>query len=50
LVFSSQPGTASVEFHWADMDAKPGESYYFLRVQQSDGQLAWSSPIWITLP
>lgn len=50
FVFSSQPGTASIEIHWADMDAKPGESYYYVRVQQSDGQLAWSSPMWITLP
>ena len=26
----------------------PGEHYYYLRVSQLNGQLAWSSPIWIT--
>jgi hypothetical protein len=29
-----------------DNSAGSGESYYYVRVEQADGQLAWSSPIW----
>jgi hypothetical protein len=28
-------------------DAQPGENYYYVRVIQKDGQMAWSSPIWV---
>ena len=36
----------SIEF--TDNEPGIGENYYYVRVQQVDGQLAWSSPIWIT--
>ncbi len=26
----------------------PGEHFYYVRVQQVDGNMAWSSPIWVT--
>lgn len=32
-----------------DPDRSPGELAYWLRVRQSDGEQAWSSPIWVTL-
>ena len=38
-----------VSFEFADAEAPPGESYYYARVQQADGQIAWSSPIWVTV-
>ena len=47
FVFSSNPKKAFVQLIYEDSDAKPGESYY-VRVQQSDGQTAWSSPMWVT--
>jgi hypothetical protein len=31
-------------------DERPHFVYYYLRVFQTDGHLAWSSPIWIDLP
>jgi len=34
-------------FTFVDADAGPGESYYYVRVQQADDQMAWSSPIWV---
>ena len=37
-----------VSFEFTDADPSPGESYYYVRVQQDDGQIAWSSPIWVT--
>jgi hypothetical protein len=33
---------------YTDNDAQPGEAYYYVRVQQKDGQIAWGSPIWVT--
>ena len=38
-----------VKLRYTDMDAKPGKShYYYVRVEQADGNLAWASPMWIT--
>ena len=37
-----------VAFEFTDANPSPGENYYYVRVQQVDGQLAWSSPIWVT--
>ncbi len=46
-VYSVQPGKEAVTFTWTDLDAQPGTSWYYVRVLQSDTQLAWSSPIWV---
>jgi len=35
-------------FTVTDMDQLPGETSYYVRVTQTDGQQAWSSPIWVT--
>lgn len=35
-------------FTFADKDKQPGEDYYYVRVVQEDGNVAWSSPIWVT--
>ena len=35
---------------WEDSDVQPGRSFYYLRVSQLNGQLAWSSPIWVDNP
>jgi len=37
--------TAVVE--WVDEDAPPGLNWYYVRVSQLNGQMAWSSPIWV---
>jgi len=49
MVYSSQPGQQNVSFEFMDKEAgrKAETQYYYVRVQQSDGQLAWSSPIWV---
>ena len=36
-----------MELSYLDPAPPPGENYYYLRVEQQDGQLAWSSPIWV---
>jgi len=41
------PDSQETEFEYQDRSSAPGESYYYVRVEQADGQLAWSSPIWV---
>jgi len=32
-----------------DPEPLPGKSWYYLRVLQKDGNMAWSSPVWVTV-
>jgi hypothetical protein len=37
-----------VDFAWLDNAAVKGKtSYYYIRGEQSDGELVWVSPMWI---
>ncbi|MDQ6700375.1 MAG: hypothetical protein M3Z36_09330, partial [Acidobacteriota bacterium] len=47
FLFTQKPNRKNVDFAYVDQSPRPGESYYYLRVMQLDGNLAWSSPIWI---
>ena len=47
-VYKIEPGSQEAEFEYLDRDAGPGEHWYYVRVEQEDGELAWSSPIWVT--
>ncbi len=42
----ASPGANYYEWHPED-DPPLGESYYFVRAQQVDGDYMWSSPIWV---
>jgi len=46
---SLEPGKRNVDITYQDTQAKPGLNWYYVRVLQADGQIAWSSPIWINL-
>ncbi len=48
-VIYSKPGAgAEMTFSYTDAEAPAGSAYYYLRVEQKNGQLpAWSSPIWV---
>jgi hypothetical protein len=49
-VHVAEPKTKDVNLTFTDADAQSGKtSYYYVRVEQSDGNLAWASPMWITL-
>ncbi len=39
--------TLDTKFHFEDNDAAGVGDYYNVRVQQIDGAIAWSSPVWI---
>ena len=36
-------------FEWEDADLTPGRHWYYVRVSQLNGQMAWSSPIWVDI-
>ena len=50
FIYSTRPGTRQASFDYVDRQSPAGESWYYVRVMQDDGQLAWSSPIWIQKP
>ena len=37
----------TAQFTWMDNKLDAGSNYYYVRVLQRDGQIAWSSPIWV---
>jgi hypothetical protein len=49
VIRTERPG--SLDLHLAHEDSTPikGGTYYYVRVTQSDGGQAWSSPIWVDL-
>ena len=48
FVYTTRPGGREAAFEFTDKEFGQGESWYYVRIQQDDGQLAWSSPIWAT--
>ncbi|MGC8640520.1 MAG: hypothetical protein ACP5XB_11660, partial [Isosphaeraceae bacterium] len=50
-LYTSEPKSDRVEFEWVDEEhRRPGLSWYYVRVLQEDGQIAWGSPIWVHQP
>lgn len=47
-IHTASPGRRQVEFSFLDNDAGRGAHWYYVRVEQENEELAWSSPIWIT--
>ena len=47
FVYTARPGVKETSFEFSDQEPLKGESWYYVRVLQEDGQLAWSSPIWV---
>ena len=50
IVFTREFDSAEAGFVYQDQDTPPAKqaSFYYVRVEQRDGQLAWSSPVWVT--
>lgn len=48
-LYNSAPEKQDVAINYVDMEAKPGLNYYYFRVLQEDGEVAWASPLWINL-
>jgi hypothetical protein len=47
LVYTARPGVKEASFDYTDQDFGAGDIYYYVRVMQEDGQIAWSSPVWV---
>ena len=46
-VFNSAPDDRDVEIEYVDREPRTGLNYYYFRVQQENGEVAWASPIWM---
>jgi hypothetical protein len=50
FVYTHTPNARDFQFEFRDSDPLPNqEAYYYIRLRQRNGHMAWSSPIWITL-
>jgi hypothetical protein len=49
-IYRPEVDSQEIDIKYRDLDPLPGESYYYVRLRQEDGQTAWSSPIWMRLP
>ena len=47
FVYSAEPGDRHASIEFTDRVPPRGPSYYYLRVIQEDGEIAWSSPVWL---
>src|SRR5262249_13458043 len=47
IVYTASPGSDQAQFRYQDAQPVRGGAYYYLRVIQEDGNMAWSSPIWV---
>jgi hypothetical protein len=48
-VHAITPNKSDVELTWTDPSPTPGKtSYYYFRGEQTNGELVWVSPMWIT--
>ncbi|MCB1020598.1 MAG: DUF3604 domain-containing protein [Acidobacteria bacterium] len=47
IIYERRPNADSIKLRFRDTDYKPGSNYYYVRVLQNNGMVAWSSPIWV---
>lgn len=48
VVRTFTPNQAKFEGNWTDPNPDGAAHYYYVRVVQTDGEIAWGSPFWIT--
>jgi hypothetical protein len=47
-VYSATPNAPTLDLRWTDAEPPGGATnYYYVRVEQADANLAWSSPLWV---
>lgn len=47
VAFSRRGDGADAAIEWRDPDPPVRQHWYYLRVVQADGEMAWSSPVWV---
>ena len=50
IVYSAPGGKSELKLEFNDTERLSGEAWYYIRAEQENGQLVWSSPIWVTSP
>jgi len=48
-VYARKPDGPSAEFQYVDMKPAEGLNMYYARVLQKNGEVAWSSPVWVNV-
>ena len=48
FIYTRPAAGRQAQFTFRDLKPLAGRSYYYVRVKQKDGELAWSSPVWVT--
>ncbi|MEZ5355141.1 MAG: hypothetical protein R2762_21110 [Bryobacteraceae bacterium] len=46
-VYAATVTGSTAAFDWSDPATPAATSFYYVRVRQKDGQIAWGSPIWV---
>ncbi len=49
-LYTHEPEGQTAEFEYLDQEpaaGEPGVRYYYVRVEQEDGNVAWGSPLWV---
>ena len=46
-VYATRPNQREVSVVYTDTDPPSGRAYYYVRVVQDNGEIAWGSPIWV---
>jgi hypothetical protein len=47
-IYTTAPGKQDVDFTFTDQAAGSGQHYYYVRLEQEDGMVAWSSPFFVS--
>ncbi len=47
-IYTAAPGKRHVVIEHTDRACPPGTHWYYFRIVQADGEIAWASPIWVT--
>jgi hypothetical protein len=47
IVYTRPAGPAELEFEYREPEMPAGTSYYYVRVVQENGEMAWGSPVWV---
>jgi len=48
LVETPDSEVRTLDFEWEVESPFIGTSYFYVRIESADGELAWSSPVWVT--
>ena len=47
VVYSTSPGQQKVNFEFMDKGPVAGRHFYYVRLMQADGMIAWTSPFFV---